>query len=71
MKLEEIIKKDKKYYMNTFGDRVRVCFTHGKGILLYDTEGNEYYDFFAGIAVSALGHSHPVLVNSICEQAKN
>ncbi|NLX77720.1 MAG: aspartate aminotransferase family protein [Clostridiaceae bacterium] len=70
MKLGEIIQKDKKYYMNTFGDRVPVCFTHGRGILLYDTEGNEYHDFFAGIAVSALGHSHSVLVNAICEQAK-
>lgn len=69
MSLEEIIQKDKKYYMNTFGDRYPVCFTHGKGILLYDTEGNEYHDFFAGIAVSALGHSHPALVNAICEQA--
>lgn len=70
MKLEEIIQKDKKYYMNTFGDRFSVCFTHGNGILLYDTEGNVYHDFFAGIAVNSLGHSHPALVNAICEQAK-
>lgn len=70
MELKEIIQKDKKYYMNTFGDRYPVCFTHGKGIFLYDTEGNEYRDFFAGIAVSALGHSHPALVNAICKQAK-
>lgn len=70
MNLKEIIDKDKKYYMNTFGDRVPVCFTHGNGMLLYDTEGNIYKDFFAGIAVSALGHSHPALVNAICEQAK-
>jgi len=70
MKLEEVIRKDKMYYMNTFGDRFPVCFTHGKGIYLYDTEGNEYRDYFAGIAVSALGHSHPALVSAICEQAK-
>ncbi|NLC18174.1 MAG: aminotransferase class III-fold pyridoxal phosphate-dependent enzyme, partial [Clostridiales bacterium] len=70
MKLQEIINKDKQYYMNTFGDRVPVCFTHGKGISLWDLEGNEYKDFFAGIAVSALGHSHPAVVNAICEQAK-
>lgn len=70
MNLQEIIQKDKKYYMNTFGDRVPVCFTHGKGMSLWDTEGNEYRDFFAGIAVSALGHSHPAVVNAICEQAK-
>lgn len=70
MTLKETIQKDKKYYMNTFGNRVPVCFTHGKGTLLYDCDGNEYYDFFAGIAVSALGHSHPALVNAICDQAK-
>ncbi len=70
MTLQEIIQKDQQYYMNTFGNRVPVCFTHGKGMLLWDTEGNEYHDFLAGIAVSALGHSHPALVNAICDQAK-
>jgi len=70
MKLSEIIQKDQQYYMNTFGNRIPVCFTHGKGLSLWDTEGNEYQDFFAGIAVSALGHSHPAVVNAICEQAQ-
>jgi acetylornithine aminotransferase/acetylornithine/N-succinyldiaminopimelate aminotransferase len=56
--------------MNTFGNRVQVCFTHGNGMSLYDPEGNEYKDFLAGIAVNALGHSHPALVNAICDQAK-
>ena len=70
MKLDEIIKKDKKYFMNTYGDRVPVCFSHGEGMLLYDLDGNAYHDFFSGIAVSALGHSHPALVDAICEQAK-
>ncbi|HOJ12046.1 MAG TPA: aspartate aminotransferase family protein [Clostridiales bacterium] len=69
MKLKEIIDLDKKYYMNTFGDRTPVCFTHGKGINLWDLDGNKYYDFMAGIAVSALGHSHPKLVKAIQEQA--
>lgn len=69
MKLKDIIELDKKYYMNTFGDRTPVCFTHGKGINLWDLDGNMYYDFLAGIAVSALGHSHPKLVNAIQEQA--
>ena len=68
-KLEEIQKLDKQYYMNTFGDRVPVCFENGKGIMLWDSEGKEYYDFLGGIAVNALGHSHPKLVNAIKEQA--
>ncbi|MDD4296046.1 MAG: aspartate aminotransferase family protein [Ruminiclostridium sp.] len=70
MTLQEIKQKDHKYYMNTFGERTPVCFTHGKGLSLWDLDGNEYHDFFAGIAVSALGHSHPALVDAICSQAK-
>lgn len=70
MNLQEIIELDKKYYMNTFGDRTPVCFQYGKGINLWDTEGNKYYDFLAGIAVNALGHSHPKVVKAIQEQAE-
>ena len=69
MTLQEIIEMDKKYYMNTFGDRVPVCFGHGKGVNLWDIDGNMYYDFLSGIAVCALGHSHPKLVKAIQEQA--
>ncbi len=69
MDLNHIIELDKKYFMNTFGSRTQVCFQYGKGINLWDTDGKKYYDFFAGIAVSALGHSHPKLVNAIKEQA--
>ncbi|AEV67212.1 acetylornithine transaminase [Acetivibrio clariflavus] len=70
MKLNEIIEMDKKYYMNTFGDRTPVCFDYGKGINLWDIEGKKYYDFLGGIAVSAVGHSHPKLVNAIKTQAE-
>ena len=69
--MSEIIKqKDKKYYMNTFGDRLDVCFESGKGIKLYADNGDEYYDFLGGIAVNALGHSHPTLVSAIKAQAE-
>lgn len=37
-------------------NRFPVVFDHGKGVMLYDTEGNEYLDFGAGIAVMALGY---------------
>jgi len=68
--LQEIIALDKKYFMNTFGDRLPVCFVKGEGIKLWDTEGKMYYDFLAGIAVNALGHSHPAIVRAITEQAQ-
>jgi len=35
------------------------CFEHGRGMWLYDTEGQRYLDTFTGIAVCGLGHSHP------------
>lgn len=53
MNIDKIIELDKKYYMNTFGNRIPVCFEKGEGIYLYDTEGKKYIDFFAGIAVNA------------------
>jgi acetylornithine/N-succinyldiaminopimelate aminotransferase len=42
---------------------------HGQGCKVYDNEGNEYIDAFAGIAVNSLGYNHPVLVKAIAEQA--
>ena len=69
MNLQEIKQMDETYYMNTFGQRRNVAFDHGKGITLYDTEGNAYTDFFAGIAVNALGYAHPAFVKALQEQA--
>lgn len=70
MNLNEIIELDKKYFMNTFGNRTPVCFSYGKGINLWDITGKKYFDFLGGIAVSAVGHSHPKVVNAITEQAE-
>ncbi len=56
--LEDVIQLDKKYYMNTFGDRLPVCFEKGEGMRLFDDKGRTYYDFLGGIAVNALGHGH-------------
>ncbi|AEP28609.1 aspartate aminotransferase family protein [Brumicola nitratireducens] len=40
----------------------------GEGSRVWDQEGNEYIDFAGGIAVNALGHCHPELVNVLQEQ---
>lgn len=40
-------------------NRFPVVFDHGDGVRLYDTDGNEYLDFFAGIAVNGLGYHYP------------
>lgn len=44
--------------------------TKGSGCYLYDASGNRYLDFVQGIAVNALGHSHPAVVDAICSQAR-
>ncbi|MDD7805949.1 MAG: aspartate aminotransferase family protein [Endozoicomonas sp. (ex Botrylloides leachii)] len=41
----------------------------GKGSRIWDQMGNEYIDFAGGIAVSALGHCHPDLVNALQNQS--
>lgn len=68
--LEEIKALDKQYYMNTFGDRLPVVFTHGSGMELYSDTGETYYDFLGGIAVNAIGHAHPYFVEKVTEQVK-
>lgn len=45
-----------------------VEFTHGKGMELFAKDGQRYLDFYAGIAVNSLGHSHPVLVDALKQQ---
>jgi len=49
--------------------RLPISFRHGKGVWLWDEEGNQYLDALSGIAVNGLGHAHPKLVQAISEQA--
>ena len=46
------------HLMNTYA-RQPVAFTHGKGAHLWDSNGKQYLDAIAGIAVNTLGHAHP------------
>jgi acetylornithine/N-succinyldiaminopimelate aminotransferase len=55
--------------MNTYG-RLPVSFTHGKGVYLYDVDGNKYLDAISGIGVNSLGHAHPAVVAAIKQQAE-
>lgn len=49
--------------------RLPVSFDRGNGVRLWDREGNEYMDALGGIAVCALGHSHPAITKAISDQA--
>ncbi len=55
--------------MNTYG-RMDVAFSHGKGCLLWDDQGREYFDALCGIAVTGLGHAHPAVSKAICQQSE-
>jgi len=54
--------------MNTYA-RSQLAFERGEGAYLITAEGRRYLDFASGIAVTALGHSHPHLVKTLSEQA--
>jgi acetylornithine/N-succinyldiaminopimelate aminotransferase len=51
-------------------DRFDVAFERGEGAYLYSTDGRRFLDFGAGVAVTALGHCHPRLLEALCAQAK-
>lgn len=53
---EQMIVRAEQTFYKTY-HRFPVIFESGKGVYLYDSEGQEYLDFGAGIAVLALGHS--------------
>ena len=50
--------------------RVDLAFERGEGVWLTATNGDRYLDFASGVAVNALGHSHPAVVAAITEQAQ-
>jgi acetylornithine/N-succinyldiaminopimelate aminotransferase len=47
----------------------KVMLDRGEGCVVWDVDGKRYLDFLAGIAVNALGHAHPVLVEAVARQA--
>lgn len=53
--------------MNTFGPP-KLVLTRGEGAHVWDTDGKEYVDLLGGIAVNALGHAHPALVEAVTTQ---
>ena len=53
--------------MNTFGPPA-LALARGEGAHVWDTDGNEYVDLLAGIAINALGHAHPALVEAVTGQ---
>ncbi len=57
MRKEQIIEQAEEHILHTY-NRFPVVFDHGEGVYLYDTQGKQYLDFAAGIAVSAFGYGN-------------
>jgi acetylornithine aminotransferase len=53
--------------MNTFGTPQRVL-VRGEGPYVWDVDGNRYLDLLGGIAVNALGHAHPAILDAVTTQ---
>jgi predicted acetylornithine/succinylornithine family transaminase len=68
MGIEELQALEARYAMPTYA-RAPVEFVRGKGARLWDADGKEYLDFFAGLSVHNAGHCHPQIVAAIAEQA--
>ena len=68
MNKTEIIDAYKQYLMPTYAPDV--VLEKGKGSKVFGVDGNQYYDFTAGIGVHNIGHSHPAVVKAIQEQAE-
>ena len=64
----DIKELEHQYLMGTF-KRLPVTFVEGRGVTVRDTEGREYIDMVAGIAVNALGHAHPAVAQALADQA--
>src|SRR3972149_5988560 len=68
MDTKQLLEWSEKSLM-AFAKRYPVALVRGEGVRVWDTDGKEYLDFTGGIAVTALGHSHPRVVGTMREQA--
>lgn len=67
MTTNEYMEQADQYVLHTY-NRFPVVFERGKGVHLYDTEGKEYLDFAAGIAVFALGYGNETYTKALKDQ---
>ncbi len=59
-----------KFQAQTSAHPLALEISHAKGSYIYDTQGNSYLDFVAGVSACTLGHCHPKVVAAITEQSK-
>ena len=65
--MNQSMEKAEQALLHTY-NRFPVCFDYGNGVYLYDTDGKEYLDFAAGIAVCSLGYGNETYATSLKNQ---
>jgi 4-aminobutyrate aminotransferase len=68
-KAREILERDRVVISPSYARDYPFVMDHGLGSEVWDVDGNRFVDFAAGIAVNSTGHSHPVVVQAIKDQA--
>jgi len=69
-KAQALVERDLKVVSPSYPRGYPFVMDHGKGTEVWDVDGNRFLDFAAGIAVVSTGHSHPLVVRAIQEQAE-
>ncbi len=67
--MSDWIERESKYLFQNYG-RQPIVLERGEGSCVWDSDGNEYLDFVGGLAVTSLGHSHPVVATAAAAQAE-
>ncbi|MGA2333825.1 MAG: acetyl ornithine aminotransferase family protein [Terriglobales bacterium] len=66
---KRVLAGDEKYISPSYTRSYPMVAKRGRGIVVEDVDGNEFFDFSAGIAVTSTGHCHPEVVAAIRKQA--
>ena len=65
-----LIERDQKVVSSSYPRGYPFVMDHGKGVEVWDTDGNRFIDMMAGIAVLSTGHAHPKVVKAVQETAE-
>ena len=66
---KRVLAGDEKYLSPSYTRSYPLVVKSGRGIVITDVDGNEFFDFSAGIAVTSTGHCHPHVVTAMQKQA--
>src|SRR6201993_2072866 len=66
---KRILAGDDQYISPSYTRSYPMVAKSGRGVVVTDADGNEFFDFSAGIAVTSTGHCHPEVVAAIQKQA--